>query len=97
MRGCTGWRRSCGPVTPAGPTSIDPDRALMEQLESQLPAAGGVLDDAALDRIDEIVKPGVNLNPQTPAAASTSYGPPPDAAGRRRRPSRQLRWGELDH
>jgi aryl-alcohol dehydrogenase-like predicted oxidoreductase len=41
----------------------------MEQLESQLPAADVVLDDAVLDRIDEIVKPGVNLNP-----ADTSYG-----------------------
>src|SRR3954453_6263854 len=41
----------------------------MEQLESQLPAADVVLDAAVLDRIDEIVKPGVNLN-----AADTSYG-----------------------
>ena len=41
----------------------------MEQLESQLPAADVVLDAATLDRIDEIVKPGVNLNP-----ADTSYG-----------------------
>src|SRR3954452_14018518 len=41
----------------------------MEQLDSQLPAADVVLDAATLDRIDEIVKPGVNLNP-----ADTSYG-----------------------
>ena len=41
----------------------------MEQLDSQLPAAGVTLDAAVLDRIDEIVKPGVNLNP-----ADTSYG-----------------------
>ena len=41
----------------------------MEQLESQLPGANVVLDAATLDRIDEIVKPGVNLNP-----ADTSYG-----------------------
>ena len=41
----------------------------MEQLESQLPAADVVLDAAMLDRIDEIVRPGVNLNP-----ADTSYG-----------------------
>jgi len=41
----------------------------MEQLESQLPAAGPTLDAALLDRIDEIVKPGVTLNP-----ADTSYG-----------------------
>jgi aryl-alcohol dehydrogenase-like predicted oxidoreductase len=41
----------------------------MEQLDSQLPAADVVLDAAVLDRVDEIVKPGVNLNP-----ADTSYG-----------------------
>jgi aryl-alcohol dehydrogenase-like predicted oxidoreductase len=41
----------------------------MEQLESQLPAADAVLTDAILDRIDEIVRPGVNLN-----SADTSYG-----------------------
>jgi aryl-alcohol dehydrogenase-like predicted oxidoreductase len=41
----------------------------MEQLDSQLPAANVVLDLAALDRIDQIVGPGVNLNP-----ADTSYG-----------------------
>jgi len=34
----------------------------MEHLESQLPAADIVLDQAVLDRIDEIVPPGVNLN-----------------------------------
>jgi aryl-alcohol dehydrogenase-like predicted oxidoreductase len=41
----------------------------MEQLDSQLPAADAVLDASVLDRIDEIVRPGVNLNP-----ADTSYG-----------------------
>ncbi len=41
----------------------------MEQLESQLPAADVALDPPMLDRIDEIVRPGVNLNP-----ADTSYG-----------------------
>src|SRR3954467_12627458 len=41
----------------------------MEQLDSQLPAAAVALDTRVLDRIDEIVKPGVNLNP-----ADTSYG-----------------------
>jgi aryl-alcohol dehydrogenase-like predicted oxidoreductase len=35
----------------------------MEQLESQLPAADVVLDPALLDRIDELVPPGTNLNP----------------------------------
>ncbi len=41
----------------------------MEQLGSQLPAADAKLDPAILDRIDEIVTPGVNINP-----ADTSYG-----------------------
>jgi aryl-alcohol dehydrogenase-like predicted oxidoreductase len=35
----------------------------MEQLESQLGAVDVQLDDALLDRIDEIVAPGTNLNP----------------------------------
>ena len=41
----------------------------MEQLESQLPAAEVTLSQAALDRIDAIVRPGVNPNP-----ADSSYG-----------------------
>jgi aryl-alcohol dehydrogenase-like predicted oxidoreductase len=41
----------------------------MEQLDSQLPAADVVLDAATLDRIDEIIRPGVTINP-----ADTSYG-----------------------
>jgi aryl-alcohol dehydrogenase-like predicted oxidoreductase len=46
----------------------------MEQLESQLPAADVRLSDDVLDRIDEIVPPGTNLNPadagwQDPALA----------------------------
>ena len=35
----------------------------MEQLDCQLPAADVVLDHALLDRIDEIVAPGTNINP----------------------------------
>jgi aryl-alcohol dehydrogenase-like predicted oxidoreductase len=35
----------------------------MEHLESQLGAADVVLSDDVLDRIDEIVPPGVNINP----------------------------------
>jgi aryl-alcohol dehydrogenase-like predicted oxidoreductase len=52
----------------------------MEQLDSQLPAADAALDAAALDRIDDIVKPGVNLNP-----ADTSYGEQVLQPDRRRR------------
>jgi aryl-alcohol dehydrogenase-like predicted oxidoreductase len=36
----------------------------LEQLESQLDAASVELDDATLDRIDEIVAPGTNVNPE---------------------------------
>ena len=35
----------------------------MDQLESQLPAADAVMDEGLLDRIDEIVAPGTNINP----------------------------------
>ena len=52
----------------------------MEQLESQLPAAGVALEAEVLDRIDEIVRPGVNLNP-----ADTSYGEQVLAPALRRR------------
>jgi aryl-alcohol dehydrogenase-like predicted oxidoreductase len=41
----------------------------MEQLESQLPAAHVALDTELLDRIDELVAPGVTLNPD-----DNSYG-----------------------
>jgi aryl-alcohol dehydrogenase-like predicted oxidoreductase len=41
----------------------------MEQLESQLPAAEITLSEAVLDRIDELVAPGVTLNPD-----DNSYG-----------------------
>ena len=43
----------------------------MEHLESQLGAAEVKLDDALLDRIDQIVPPGTNLNP-----ADAGYTPP---------------------
>ena len=41
----------------------------MEQLESQLGAADVVLDSAILDRIDQLVTPGVTINPD-----DNSYG-----------------------
>jgi aryl-alcohol dehydrogenase-like predicted oxidoreductase len=41
----------------------------MEQLASQLPAADARLDAAVLDRVDEVVRPGVTINP-----ADNSYG-----------------------
>jgi aryl-alcohol dehydrogenase-like predicted oxidoreductase len=53
----------------------------MEHLESQLPAAGVKLSDELLDRIDEIVPPGINVNP-----SDGGYVPPAlaDASVRRR-------------
>ena len=48
----------------------------MEQLESQLPAADLVLDEALLDRIDEIVPPGTNLNPADGGWTNPALQPP---------------------
>jgi aryl-alcohol dehydrogenase-like predicted oxidoreductase len=52
----------------------------IEQLESQLPGADVVLDQALLDRIDEIVPPGINLNPADGGWANPALQP----AARRR-------------
>jgi aryl-alcohol dehydrogenase-like predicted oxidoreductase len=52
----------------------------MEQLETQLAAADVVLDDALLDRIDEIVSPGTTLNP----ADNSFTNPALEPAARRR-------------
>ena len=52
----------------------------MEHLESQLAAADVVLTDDVLDRIDEIVAPGVTLNPADNGWVSPSLQP----AARRR-------------
>ena len=52
----------------------------MEQLESQPAAADVVLDRAVLDRIDEIVPPGVTVNP-----VDSSFNPALEPAARRRR------------
>jgi aryl-alcohol dehydrogenase-like predicted oxidoreductase len=53
----------------------------MEHLESQLAAADVVLTDDVLDRIDEIVPPGINLNP----ADGGWQNPALEPAARRRR------------
>jgi aryl-alcohol dehydrogenase-like predicted oxidoreductase len=52
----------------------------MEHLESQLPAADHELSDDVLDRIDEIVAPGTNVNP-----ADTGWENPALAPAARRR------------
>jgi hypothetical protein len=53
----------------------------MDQLTDLLAAASVTLDDAVLDRIDQIVPPGTNLNP-----ADAGWQPPAltDPAVRRR-------------
>ena len=47
----------------------------MEQLKSQLPAGDVVLDDAILDRIDEIVAPGTTVNPVDNSFANPALPP----------------------
>ena len=54
----------------------------MEQLESQLAAADVVLDEAVLDRIDEILPPGITINPSDNSFANPALEP---AARRRSR------------
>jgi aryl-alcohol dehydrogenase-like predicted oxidoreductase len=56
----------------------------LEQLEGQLSAADLVLDEAVLDRIDEIVPPGVNLNP-----ADGGWSHPAMEPAARRRPVKE--------
>ena len=53
----------------------------MEQLDSQLPALETSLSEDVLDRIDEIVPPGLNVNPD-----ERGWDPPwlSDSAQRRR-------------
>jgi hypothetical protein len=52
----------------------------MEHLESQIGAADVVLSDDVLDRIDEIVPPGVDVNP-----VDRGWSDPALAKGARRR------------
>ncbi|HET6171872.1 MAG TPA: aldo/keto reductase [Gaiellales bacterium] len=47
----------------------------MEQFESQLAGADVVLDQAALDRIDEIVPPGITVNPVDNSFANPGLDP----------------------
>jgi aryl-alcohol dehydrogenase-like predicted oxidoreductase len=54
----------------------------MEHLESQLPAADVTLSDDVLDRIDEIVPPGVTVNPADGGWSNPALHP---AARRRQR------------
>jgi aryl-alcohol dehydrogenase-like predicted oxidoreductase len=52
----------------------------MAQLESQLPAADVVLDEALQDRIDAIVPPGITINPED----NSWHSPALEPAARRR-------------
>jgi aryl-alcohol dehydrogenase-like predicted oxidoreductase len=52
----------------------------MEQLESQLSVPDVTLDESVLNRIDEIVEPGTNLNP-----GDAGWSPPDLADTRKRR------------
>jgi NAD(P)H-dependent flavin oxidoreductase YrpB (nitropropane dioxygenase family) len=54
--------------------------ARMERLKSQLAAVNVALDEAVLDRIDEIVPPGTTINP----ADNSFDNPALQPAGRRR-------------
>jgi aryl-alcohol dehydrogenase-like predicted oxidoreductase len=67
---------------PAVTSAIIGPRTL-EQLEGLLGADEVRLDDAVLDRIDELVPPGTNLNP-----ADSGWVPPPLSNKARRRPRR---------
>ncbi|HXR14407.1 MAG TPA: aldo/keto reductase [Solirubrobacteraceae bacterium] len=67
---------------PAVTSAIIGPRTL-EHLQSHLPAAELSLDPALLDRIDEIVPPGVNLNHEDAGYANPALEP---AARRRARP-----------
>jgi len=68
-------------VTHPAVTSVIVGPRTLEQLEDALQGASLVLDDAVLDRIDEIVPPGTNV--YHPDGAWT---PPSLSAARRRRP-----------
>jgi aryl-alcohol dehydrogenase-like predicted oxidoreductase len=47
----------------------------MDQLESQLPAADITLSSETLDRIDNIVAPGVSINPDDNSYGTTELTP----------------------
>ena len=72
------------PVAHPGVTSVIIGPRTMEQLDAALKGAAVTLDDAVLDRIDEIVQPGTNLY-----RADSAWRPPAlaDPALRRRRVS----------
>jgi hypothetical protein len=52
-----------------------PPYSMLAHLESHLPAADVILDQALLDRIDEIVPPGTNINPADGGWANPALEP----------------------
>jgi aryl-alcohol dehydrogenase-like predicted oxidoreductase len=58
-----------------GVTSAIIGTRTMEQLQSQLPAAGLTLSTDVLDRIDELVAPGVTINPEDNSYGTTELTP----------------------
>ena len=63
----------------------------MEQFDDLLAGAGVTLDDALLDRIDEIAPPGVDIAP----LEGSAYTPPSiKQAEPRRRPIAERVWPE---
>jgi aryl-alcohol dehydrogenase-like predicted oxidoreductase len=65
---------------PPAVTAAIPDPHTVEHLESQLTAGDVVLDQAVLDRIDEIAPPGHVINPADSAYINLTLEP----AARRR-------------
>ncbi|MDQ1603099.1 MAG: hypothetical protein QOE01_944 [Actinomycetota bacterium] len=77
-------------VAHPGVTSAIIGPRTMEQLTSLLEGSEVLLDDAVLDRIDEIVAPGTNLN----AADAGWVAPALSEAGMRRRPASERSAGK---
>jgi hypothetical protein len=48
----------------------------MEQLDDLLDGADVTLDDEVLDRIDELVQPGTNVNPEDTGWQNPALKPP---------------------
>nr|WP_262496125.1 hypothetical protein [Nonomuraea sp. SYSU D8015] len=78
------------PATHPAVTSVIIGPRTMEQVDATLKGASVTLDDATLDRIDEIVPPGTNLyqpdGAWRPPALADVDGPPPPP----RRPLRRV-------
>jgi hypothetical protein len=78
------WTANSSPTSPARQRlaarfdmSLPENQRKLEAVEQLAKVAGDVLlDPATLDRIDQIGKPGVNLNPADTTTASRPWSPP---------------------